>query len=137
MKHQFPQEKLFVYQLAMRLLVIARDLESALEDVEPTLLERLCRASTAIPLEIAKGASVLNPWDGTPYYKRALRSAAQCCAIFDICRRLDVVSASLVEEGAEILEHMVPVLTGISENPILNRDPGADAPKPRATKESA
>jgi four helix bundle protein len=68
------------------------------------------RAAVSITLNIAEGAGEFSKGDKARFYRMAKRSATECAAVLDICHKLQIVDASPLVEGREILISIVSML---------------------------
>ncbi len=88
---KFDHEKLDVYQAAIDFVVVADNVVEHLPRGRAYLADQLNRAATSVPLNIAEGAGEFSPAEKARFYRMAKRSATECAAIFDVCRRLKVI----------------------------------------------
>jgi four helix bundle protein len=109
--NEFDHEKLDVYQCAIDYVVLADDIVQRLPRGRAYLGEQLQRASTSIPLNIAEGAGEFSPKEKARFYRIAKRSATECAAIMDVCRRLNLIEPSRFDDGRELLLRIVAMLT--------------------------
>ncbi len=108
---KFDHEKLDVYQAAINFVVVADNVVEHLPRGRAYLADQLNRAATSVPLNIAEGAGEFSPPEKARFYRRAKRSATECAAIFDVCRRLKVIEDSTFGAGRELLLRIVAMLT--------------------------
>ena len=71
---------------------------------------QLQRAGSSIPLNIAEGAGEYSSNEKIRFYRMAKRSATECASIFDICRRLQIITESYYLEGRALLTRIVAML---------------------------
>lgn len=71
----------------------------------------LQRAATSVPLNIAEGAGEHSTHEKSRFYRMAKRSATECAAIFDICRRLCLIEEARYLRGRELLLRIGAMLT--------------------------
>ena len=86
------------------------------------LADQLQRAATSIPLNIAEGAGEYSRKDKARFYRMSLRSATECAALLDVCRRLKVLEEQLFFAGRDLLVRIVAMLTKMVLN--LVQEPG-------------
>ena len=77
-----------MYQVALDFVVLANDVVEKLPRGRSYLANQLQRAAVSIPLNIAEGAGEFSRSDKRRFYRMALRSATECSAVADVCRRL-------------------------------------------------
>ena len=107
----FDHEKLDVYQLAIEFVAGANDVVENLPRGRGYLADQLQRAALSIVLNIAEGAGKFSPKDKAAFYLRARGSTTESAAVLDVCRRLNLVDASICVEHKEILERISQMLT--------------------------
>ncbi|MBN4050211.1 four helix bundle protein [Desulfobulbus sp. AH-315-M07] len=108
---KFDHEKLDVYQAAIDFVVVADNVVEHLPRGRAYLADQLNRAATSVPLNIAEGAGEFSPAEKARFYRMAKRSATECAAIFDVCRRLKVIEDRTFGPGRELLLRIVAMLT--------------------------
>ena len=108
---QFDHERLDVYQVAIDFVALANDVVEHLPRGRAHLADQLQRASLSVPLNIAEGAGEFSPRDKKRFYRMALRSATECSAILDVCRRLDLAQTAVLSSGRDLLLRIVSMLT--------------------------
>ena len=64
-------------------------------------------------MNIAEGAGEYSPADKARFYRMAKRSATECAAILDVCRRLRLVDDARCSTGRELLLRIVSMLVGL------------------------
>ncbi|MGH9894885.1 MAG: four helix bundle protein, partial [bacterium] len=92
-------------------VALANDVVEHLPHGRAHLADQLQRASLSVPLNIAEGAGEFSPKDKKRFYRMALRSATECSAILDVCRRLDLAQAVVLSSGRDLLLRIVSMLT--------------------------
>jgi four helix bundle protein len=107
----FDHEKLDAYQLAVQFIGNANDIVEHLPRGRGYLADQLQRAALSIVLNIAEGAGKFSPADKATFYLRARGSVTESAAVLDVCRKLNLVGATLVEENKEVLERIAQMLT--------------------------
>ena len=108
---RFDHEKLDVYQASIEFVVETGDMVEKLPRGKAYLADQLQRAATSIPLNIAEGAGEFSKNEKVRFYRMAKRSATECAAILDVCRRLSMLEESLFQKGRELLLRIVSMLT--------------------------
>jgi len=107
----FDHEKLDVYQAAIEFVILVNTVVENLPRGRAYLADQLQRAGASVPLNIAEGAGEYSGNEKIRFYRMAKRSATECAGIFDICRRLQIVSESHCTKGRELLIRIVSMLT--------------------------
>jgi four helix bundle protein len=123
----FDHERLDVYQAAIDFVALADDLIERLPRGRAYLADQLQRAATSIPLNIAEGAGEFSRKDKARFYRIALRSATECAALLDVCRRLKLADNTVIGPGRDLLVRIVSMLTKMA----VKVEPNARA-KPRS-----
>ncbi len=78
------------------------------------LADQLQRAATSIPLDVAEGAGEFGPAEKARFYRIARRSATECAAVLDVCRRLEITTEDRGCVGRELLVRVVSMLVRLS-----------------------
>ena len=68
-----------------------------------------------MPLNTAEGAGEYSSAEKGKFYRIAKRSATECAAIFDICRRLRLIEETRYAKGRELLIRIVAMLTKMAQ----------------------
>ena len=110
----FDHERLDVYQAAIEFVVLANDLAEQLPRGRGYLADQLQRASTSIVLNVAEGAGEFSSAEKLRFYRMARRSATECAAILDVCKRLGLLKQELHQQGRELLLRVVSMLIRIA-----------------------
>ena len=112
MSQQFDHEKLNVYREALAFVGVATDV---LERVQKRMAvyDKLDRASTAIPLNIAEGTGKFTPPDRCRYYDTARGSALECAACLDVLVVKKVLKNEETSDAKAILIKVVSMLVGL------------------------
>ncbi len=108
---QFDHEKLDVYQAAIGFITLVDELVGLLPRGRSYLADQLQRASPPIPLNIAEGAGGVSGNEKVRFYRMAKRSATECAAILDVCKRLDLIEPNHFQAGRGLLIRVVSMLT--------------------------
>ena len=111
---RFDHEKLDVYDAAIQFVTVADDLVEHLPRGRAYLADQLQRAATSIPLNIAEGAGEFSRAEKARFYRMAKRSATECAAILDVCRRLNLGDKALLDSGRELLLRIVSMLIALA-----------------------
>ena len=94
-------------------MAVANDIVERLPRVRAYLADQLQRAATSIALNIAEGAGEYAEKEKTRFYRMARRSATECAAILDVCRRLELVPSELLDVGRKLLLRVLAMLTSL------------------------
>ena len=92
-------------------MALADDVVERLPRGRAYLADQLQRAATSVPLNIAEGAGEFSRNEKARFYRMARRSATECAAILDVCRRLTLIEESRFGAGRELLLRIVSMLT--------------------------
>lgn len=111
----FDHEKLDAYHAAVAFLGLASRVVSRLPKGHAYLKDQLGRAALSIVTNVAEGAGEFAPAEKARFYRMAARSATECAAIFDACRKLGVGEVAALGEGRELLLRIVGMLTGLAK----------------------
>ncbi len=112
----FDHERLDVYQVGIDFVGLADDVVEKLPRGRAYLADQLQRAALSIPLNIAEGAGEFSLRDKKRFYRMALRSATECAAIFDVCRRIKLSEEPLLNAGRDLLFRIVSMLTRLTQD---------------------
>ena len=80
---------------------------------ERTICGKPIRASSSIALNIAEGAGEFSPKEKARFYRMARRSATECAAILDVCRRLALLGEDAHLASRELLLRIVSMLVSL------------------------
>jgi len=108
---EFDFEKLDVYKAAVELIILVDEIVAHLPRGRAYLADQLQRAGTSVTLNIAEGAGEFAEQEKARFYRMAKRSATECVSIFDICRRLRLISEEELLKGRQLLFRIVSMLT--------------------------
>jgi four helix bundle protein len=109
----FPHLKLDAYQAAADFVVLADTIAQELPRGRAYLVDQLRRASLSIPANIAEGAGEFSPSDKARFYRMALRSASECAALLDACKRMKLGEADHLDEAVAMLDRVMAMVTGL------------------------
>ncbi|MCA9491849.1 MAG: four helix bundle protein [Myxococcales bacterium] len=112
----FDHEKLDVYRVAIDFVAIADGIVEGLPRGRGYLADQLLRAATSIVLNIAEGAGEHSTSEKARFYRMARRSATECAAVLDVCRKLGLGSAEQLSEGRDRLVRIVSMLTRLGRS---------------------
>jgi four helix bundle protein len=112
---KFDHDKLDVYRTAIDFVAVADDVVEHLPRGRGYLAEQLHRAATSVPLNIAEGAGEFAADEKARFYRMAKRSATECAAIFDVCKRLKVIEEPTYSAGRELLLRIVAMLIKMAQ----------------------
>lgn len=130
--NQFDHDKLDVYHLAIDFFAVADGIIRSLPKGRSKLADQLSRASLSIKptgvdgvqlagrspgrstersaVNIAEGAGEFSADAKASFYRIACRSATECAAILDACRKIDIADERLVADGRAMLLRIVSML---------------------------
>jgi four helix bundle protein len=143
MRKVFDHERLEVYGAAIEFVVLAGRILEGVPRGRSYVGDQLRRAATSIVLNIAEGAGEIYPSDKARFYRFACRSATECAAVLDVCRRTGLSREDQLDEGRDLLLRIVPMLvrlckqmergpagtgSGSGSGTDRRRDPGGAAP---------
>jgi four helix bundle protein len=103
-------EKLDVYQAAINFITVTSEIVENLPTGKSFLANQFQRASTSIPLNIAEGAGEFSNSEKARFYRIARRSATECAAILEVCKRFGVIEDFRYVKGRELLVRIVSML---------------------------
>ena len=106
----FDHEKLDAYHVAIDLVAIANRTVSEMPRGHSYLADQYRRAATSVPLNIAEGAGEYALREKARFYRIARRSATECAAIIDVCRKLELTPVEHLDIGRELLLRLVAML---------------------------
>lgn len=107
----FDHEKMDVYQVGIEFIALADGVAEDLPRGRAYLADQLRRACTSVALNIAEGAGEFSGDEKTRFYRMAKRSATECAAVLDACRRLGLADEASLDSGRELLLRIVSMLT--------------------------
>ena len=107
----FDHDRLDVYGVAIEFVGLADAIVERLPRGRAYLADQLHRASMSVPLNIAEGAGEYSKKDKARFYRMGLRSATECAAILDVCRKLKLAEAERLDAGRALLLRSVAMLT--------------------------
>jgi four helix bundle protein len=102
--------------VAIDFVVVADQVVEDLPRGRAYLADQLQRAATSIALNIAEGAGERSTADKARIYRFACRSATECAAILDVCRRLGLAEESRLSEGRDLLVRVVQMLVRLTQS---------------------
>jgi four helix bundle protein len=107
----FPHDRLDAYAAAADFVVTVDAITRTLPRGRGYIVDQLRRASCSIQANIAEGAGEFSAADKARFYRMALRSASECAALLDVCRRLELCEAQAVFEAKELLDRVMAMVT--------------------------
>jgi four helix bundle protein len=119
---QLDHEKLDVYRIGIEFVVLADGIIEALPHGRGNLANQLARASTSIPLNTAEGAGEFSKKEKARFYRMALRSAAECAALLDVFRALNLACEAPLRSGRDLIVRLVSMLTRMVNNIAKERE---------------
>jgi four helix bundle protein len=108
----FGFQRLDAYKAATKFLGLVTTLASKVPRGQADLVDQLRRAALSVPLNIAEGSGKFNR-DARRYYGIARGSALECAAIFDALEAMALLGKGELNEGRDLLERVVSMLTGL------------------------
>jgi four helix bundle protein len=111
----FDHERLDVYQAGIELVAKADDIVEQLPRGRAYLADQLQRAATSVPLNVAEGAGEFSKKDKARFYRMALRSATECAALLDVCRKLALGDEPTLVAARALLLRIVSMLTKMAK----------------------
>jgi four helix bundle protein len=104
-------ERLDVYRCAVDFLTLAARITSHMPRGHSDLRDRLRRASSSIPLNIAEACGKTGSADQAHFNAIARGSALECAAIPDVLQRFGAVGIEDVEQAKTLLSRVVAMLS--------------------------
>ena len=106
----FDHERMDVYNLTIDFVALADEVVNDLPRGRAYVADQLRRACTSIAFNIAEGAEEFAGDEKARFYRMAKRSATECAAVLDVCRRLDLASVKRLDAGRHLLLRIVSML---------------------------
>ncbi len=106
----FDHEKMDVYKVAIEFIALADEVAENLPRGRAYLADQLRRACTSVALNIAEGAGEFSGDEKARFYRMAKRSANECAAVLDVCRRLGLADGKPLDAGRKLLLRIVSML---------------------------
>ena len=106
----FDHEKLDVYKVSIKFLVIVDAVVQELPRGQSYLIDQLRRAATSICLNIAEGSGEYSKSEKSRFYRMAKRSATECAAILEICQCNGLIEKDNYDKGHKMLIRIVSML---------------------------
>ena len=116
--NSFDHEKMDVYKVAIEFLALADEIAEDLPRGRAYLVDQLRRACSSVALNIAEGAGEFSGDEKARFYRMAKRSATECAAVLDVCRRLRLADDTRLDSGRNLLLRIVSMLI-----PLIRRAP--------------
>ena len=112
---QFGHEKLRAYQVSLTFLDLAVELARRLPRAKGQVGDQMQRAAESICLRIAEGGGLENgSAEQRRHYRAARASALECAAILDVARARQALTAERRQEGRELLDRIVRMLSKLA-----------------------
>lgn len=112
----FDHERLDVYQQAVRFLALLSGIVEELSRGKAFLADQLQRAALSVVANTAEGAGEFSPREKARFYRMALRSGTECCALLDACRVMAMMEGEGIELARLQLYSVVRMLSKMSQN---------------------
>ena len=109
----FGHEKLKAYPYSIQFIALTAEISESLPRGHSKLLDQLQRAAASVPLNIAEGSGKTSSADKKRFYSIARGSAMECSAVLDVFYHLKLIDAAKLEQGRELLNSIVAILTSI------------------------
>jgi four helix bundle protein len=106
----FDHEAMDVYRVAIEFIALADGVAEKLPRGRAYLADQLRRACASVALNIAEGAGEFAGDEKARFYRMAKRSATECAAVLDVCRRLGLASETALDSGRALLLRIVSML---------------------------
>ena len=87
----FDFEKMSVYQNTLKIIEDCAAFTEKMPRGHGNLADQLKRAAASVCLNIAEGAGEFKPQEKARFYRMALRSASEVCAIVQVAHRLRIM----------------------------------------------
>ena len=110
----FDHEKMDVYNVAVEFVALAEEIAEELPRGRAYLADQLRRAATSVVLNIAEGAGEFSGEEKARFYRMARRSATECAAAIDVCRRLNLPNDASLDAGRKLLLRIVSMLIALT-----------------------
>jgi four helix bundle protein len=107
----FGHEKLNAYLIAIQYVKFAFTICESLDSKHRHARDQLLRASQSIPLNIAEGNGKAMEGDRRRFFEISRGSALECAAIQDVLEACCVIDTKQNEEGKNLLDRIVAMLT--------------------------
>ena len=107
---QFDHDELDVYHAAIDFFAIANQVIEELPKGRSKLADQLSRAALSVSANIAEGAGEFSGDAKAAFYRIACRSATECAAIIDACKKTQLVQDPLAARGRDQLLRVVSML---------------------------
>ncbi len=108
---EFDHEKLDVYQAGMQFILCCEEILTSVPRGRSYLRDQLRRAALSVVNNVAEGAGEFAPVEKRRFYRMSRRSATECAATLDVCRRLGWVPDDLNGKARSLLIRVVEMLT--------------------------
>ena len=109
----FRHRNLNAYQRALDFLVVADTIVDDFPRGRAYIAKQLKRAAFSIVLNIAEGHGEFSRAEKARFYRIARRSASECTACLDVCRKLELSDPDAIHSGEKYLLAVLKLLTGL------------------------
>jgi four helix bundle protein len=99
-----------VYKVAIEFIALANEVAENSPRGRACLTDQRRRACTSVALNMAEGAGEFSGDEKARFYRMAKRSATECAAVLDVCRRLALADRTRLDAGRELLMRIVSML---------------------------
>ena len=107
----FDFEKMNVYKLSLEMLDYSTNLAESIPRGHKHLSDQLKRASSSVYLNISEGVGEFKPKEKARFYRMALRSTSETCAIIQICNRMKMIDKQQYQIIYDVLTRVSKMLT--------------------------
>ena len=107
----FHFERLDVYRASLEAIDVCTSIIGLFPRGNGSLADQMRRAVASVALNISEGSGEFKPHEKARFYRMALRSAAETCAIAQIGARLKIVSPGDYQSAYQILTRVTEMLT--------------------------
>lgn len=107
----FDHEKLDVYKVSIELVIATELVINQFPKGRAYLIDQLQRAGSSVVLNIAEGAGEFSENEKIRFYRMARRSATECSAILDLCKRFNLLEEESYLTTRSLLLRIVSMLT--------------------------
>src|SRR3989338_10483330 len=109
--HKFDHEKLDVYQVSVKFVILIEEIVKQFPKGRAYLVDHLQRAGASISLNIAEGGGEFSANEKIRFYRMARRSATECAGILAVIQNLGLTRTELQQQGRDLLLRVVSMLS--------------------------
>jgi len=113
--NHFDHDKLDAYRAAIELVAIADQIIEQMPTGRAYLNEQLAKAALSVVNNTAEGAGEFRRSAKARFYRMAARSATECAAMLDVCRKLGLADEAIRLQGRDLLLRIVAMLTRLAK----------------------